>query len=485
MRSGLDDGVCGEIHNAVSKRRWAAVYFECFAVIMSMLNTTDMTSALSAIRSDLGFSERSLIWTVNGYMIPYGGFMFLLGKIGDCYGHRRLFMSGVGIVICASASCALSASQAALIWARAFQGLGAAAVLTGALALILRDFERMPDRAKALGIFGIACTCGGNAGPLIGGVVASALGWRWIFFLNVLTGILPFALGWSLIDRDKPNAVNYPFDLGGAAAVTGSLSLATWAAQISQTETLQATAAALGALALFLLFLVIEIRVPNPLISLRLFQRQNFSATLVAGALWAAAQSAWFYFCALYLQLVLKYDTLHVALAFLPVNLTTAIIACGFSATMVTSFGVKVPFTLGVLIIGVGFFLFATIPAGSAFAEHVLPAMLLIGAGAGGAYAPLIASAVGNVAPEEAGAVSGVVNAVLVMAGALGVAFLGDIASARTSHLAASSSIPSTALLLSGYRLVFGIGAGMAVIASIIGVLYVDSGDVKVTQHYH
>src|SRR4249919_2273852 len=179
-----------------ARKRWWALYILCAGVLMIVLDTTIVNVALPSIREDLGFTETSLVWVVNAYMLTFGGFLLLGGRLGDLYGHRRLFLIGLSLFTLASAACGLSNSQALLVAARAVQGLGGAVVTAVALSLIMMLFTEPGERAKAMGVYGFVCAGGGSVGVLLGGVLTSALDWHWVFLVNIPIGIAVIA--WSL-----------------------------------------------------------------------------------------------------------------------------------------------------------------------------------------------------------------------------------------------------------------------------------------------
>jgi EmrB/QacA subfamily drug resistance transporter len=437
---------------------------------MIVLDTTIVNVALPSIRSDLGFSETSLVWVVNAYMLTFGGFLLLGGRLGDLYGHRRIFLAGIALFTLASLACGIAQSQAVLIAARAIQGLGGAVVSAVALSLIMNLFTEPGERAKAMGVYGFVCAGGGSIGVLLGGLLTSLLSWHWIFLVNLPIGIAVAALTMALI-REGRGQHAQRLDWGGAAAVTLSLMLAVYAvvngneAGWTSTQTLSLLAAA-GVL--MLAFIAIESRIAAPLMPLGLFRHRNLAGANIGGVLWAAAMFAWFFMSALYMQLVLGYTPMQVGLAFLPGNLVMAFLSLGVSARIVGRFGIRKPLAGGLLTAAVGLALFARAPVDGTFAPDVLPAMLLLGIGAGVALNPLLLAAMNDVRPEDSGLASGVVNTSFMMGGALGLAVLASLAAARTANVEAAGVDPRIALT-AGYQLAFAVGAVFAACAAALG----------------
>jgi EmrB/QacA subfamily drug resistance transporter len=454
-------------------KRWLALYILCAGELMIVLDTTIVNVALPSIQADLAFTETSLVWVVNAYMLTYGGFLLLGGRLGDLYGQRRLFLLGITLFTAASLVCGLSGSQGLLVAARAVQGLGGAVVSAIALSLIMNLFSEDADRAKAMGIFGFVCAGGGSLGVLAGGMLTSALNWHWIFLVNLPIGAAVYALCTMLLPRDRGHAAGERLDAWGAVTVTASLLLAVYAivngnhAGWGSVQTLGLLATAVVLLALFL---AIEARVAHPLMPLRLFRLRSVSTANVVGVLWAAAMFAWFFISALYMQLVLGYDPMQIGLAFLPANLIMAVFSIGLSAKLVMRFGIRLPIVIGMLLAAAGLALFALSPVDGSFAVHVLPGMLLLGLGCGMALNPVMLAAMSDVAPTESGLASGVVNTSFMMGGALGLAVLASLAAARTQGLLAAGAA-SPAALTSGYHAAFAIGAIFAAVAALLSAL--------------
>ena len=409
-----------------NRRRWLALYVLCAGELMIVLDTTIVNVALPSIRESLRFTETSLVWVVNAYLLTYAGFLLLGGRLGDLFGHRRLFLYGIALFTAASLACGLSGSQALLVGARAVQGLGGAVVSAIALSLIMDLFTEPGDRAKAMGVYGFVCAGGGSLGVLAGGMLTSAAGWHWVFLVNLPIGIAVYALCRSLIVETGAQAVAGRLDVGGAVTVTTSLMLAVYAIvngndagwRSARTLGLLAAAAVLAAV-----FLLIESRVRNPLMPLRLFRLRNLSTANVVGALWAAAMFAWFCISALYMQLVLGYSAMQIGLALLPANQIMAAFSLGLSAKLVMRFGIRLPL-----------------------------------------------AAMNDVAQDESGLASGVVNTAFMMGGALGLAVLASLADARSSSLAASG-VDAPAALTAGYHAAFVAAMLFAAIAAALSAL--------------
>lgn len=446
---------------------------------MIVLDTTIVNVALPSIRVDLGFSEASLAWVVNAYLLTFGGFLLLGGRLGDLFGQRRLFLSGIALFTLASLGCGLSSSQGLLVAARAIQGIGGAVVSAVALSLIMNLFTESADRAKAMGLIGFVSAGGGSLGVLLGGILTT-LNWHLIFLVNLPIGAIVLILCLVLLPAHRGNGSAQHLDIGGAVTITASLMLAVYAivnGNAAGWTSLQTLGLLVAAVVLLVLFLVIESRVHTPLMPLSLFRLRNLTTSNLIGILWAAAMFAWFFLSALYLQLVLGYSPLQVGLAFLPANLIMAAFSLGLAARLVMRFGITTPLAVGLGLAAAGLTLLARAPVQGNFLADVLPSMILLGFGAGIAFNPLLLAAMNDVAPSESGLASGLVNTSFMMGGALGLAILASLASAQTGNLLASG-VDSLVALNEGYHAAFLAGAVFAACAAILGALLL-----RVTTH--
>jgi EmrB/QacA subfamily drug resistance transporter len=452
--------------------RWLALAVVCTGSLMNVLDNTIVSVALPSIRHDLGFSPVSLAWVVNAYLLTFGGFLLLGGRLGDLFGYRRLFVGGTALFTVSSLACGLAPAQGYLIAARAVQGFGGAVASAVALSLVVSMFTEPAERAKAMGVFGFIAAGGGSIGVLLGGVLTEWLTWHWVFLVNVPIGVAVCAASLRVLPAGRAaGRGGRRLDVTGAVLVTAALLLAVYAVvNASQVGWLSGrTVGVLGGSAVLLaVFGVVETRVSSPLMPLRVFRVPNLAAANAIGVLWAAAMFAWFFLTTLYLQLVLHYSPLQVGLAFLPANLIMGAFSVGISARLVGRFGIKRPLSVGLLLAAAGLLLLARAPVGGQFAPDVLPAIVLLGVGTGMAFNPVMLAAVGDAEPSESGLASGVLNTSLMMGGALGLAVLASVAASRSHHLLAAGHGQLSALT-SGYHAAFLVGALFAAVAALLG----------------
>jgi EmrB/QacA subfamily drug resistance transporter len=457
-----------------TRTRWLALVILCVGDLMIVVDTTVVNVALPSIRASLGFSQTSLAWVVNAYMITFGGFLLLAGRLGDLFGQRRLFLAGTAAFTTASLVCGVSTSQGMLLAARAVQGLSGAVVSALAFSLIVVLFTETSERAKAMGVFGFVMSGGGSIGVLAGGVLTDLVGWHWIFLVNLPIGVAVTVAGLKLLPAVSNGAEKQRLDVTGAVAITGAMVLAVYAIVNGnsagwtsvQTLGLLALSAAIGAG-----FVLWESRVPAPLVPLRIFRHRNLTVANIVGVLWAAGMFALFFLSALYLQLVLGYSPLQVGLAFLPGNVLMMAFSLGLSAKLVMRYGYRTPLALGLAVAAVALLWLARAPVNGSFLVDVLPSMLLFGIGGGLAFNPVLMAAMSDVEPENSGLASGITNTAFMMGGALGLAVLASVAAARTQNLVAAGH-SQLAALTGGYHVAFVIGAIFALAGAVIGARF-------------
>jgi EmrB/QacA subfamily drug resistance transporter len=454
-----------------ARKRWLALYVLCLGDLMIVLDGTIVNVALPTIRDDLGFSQTSLAWVVNAYLLTFGGFLLLGGRLGDLFGQRKLFLIGIGIFTGASLGCGLSTSQELLVTMRAVQGLGGALVSAVAFSLVITLFTQTAERAKAMGIFGFVLSGGGVAGVLAGGILTDLFSWHWIFLVNLPVGALVFFLSLRLLPP-VPGTAGGRLDIAGAVTVTAALMLAVYAI-VNGNDTGWLTAQTLGllgaAVLLILVFLAIEARIAAPLVPLSIFRNVNLSTANVIGGLLAAGLFAYFFFSALYMQQVLDYSPLEVGLAYLPGTVLWGASSL-YSDKLVMRFGIKPPLLAGLGLMMLALVLFARAPVDGNWVVDILPATLAIGLGAGIAFNPILLAAMSDVAPDQAGLASGVVNTAFMMGGALGLAVLASLADFRTQGLLDSGDELVSATN-AGYHAAFLLGIAFLAAAALISAL--------------
>ncbi|MFL5877919.1 MAG: DHA2 family efflux MFS transporter permease subunit [Solirubrobacteraceae bacterium] len=466
---------------ATNRRRWIALVVLCVGMLMIVLDATIVNVALPSIQDDLGFSQSSLAWVVNAYLIAFGGLLLLAGRLGDLLGRRRVFLAGLAVFTGASLFCGIAQSQGLLIAARFVQGAGGALTSGVILGMIVTTFREPREQAKAIGVYSFVASAGGSIGLLAGGGLTQAVSWHWIFFVNLPIGIATALLALRVVERDEGVGIERGADLPGAALVTSALMLGVYTILEAGSHGWGSLhTLGLGAVSLALLFAFVarQARVANPLMPLRLFRSRNVAGANAVQALFVAGMFGMFFLGALYLQRVLGYDALEVGLAFLPVTLVIGTLSLGFSERLNTRFGPKATLLPSLVLIAAGLVLFARAPVGGDYVTDVLPGMVLLGLGASVSFPSLMTLAMSGATPSDAGLASGLVNTTLQVGGAIGLAVLATLATTRTQHLL-SAGDGSAAALTGGYHLAFIIAAGLVVAALVVASTVLSSGRVE------
>jgi EmrB/QacA subfamily drug resistance transporter len=464
------------IQASSDRNRWIALVVLCAGMLMIVLDQTIVNVALPSIKDDLGFSQSTLAWVVNAYLITFGGLLLLAGRLGDLIGRKTIFMSGLALFTAASVLCGVAQTQEMLVGARFLQGVGGATTSAVILGMIVTMFPDPREQAKAIGVYSFVAAAGASIGLLLGGVLAQALSWHWIFFVNVPIGALTALAASRVVENDQGIGLSKGADALGAVLITAALMLGVytivkpaaddgWGAPITL---------GLGAASLALLagFIAREATARTPLVPLRIFRNRNVSGANAIQALFVAGMFGMFFLGSLYLERVLGYDPLEIGLAFLPVALAIGILSVGFSERLVMRFGAKPTLLVGQVLIVAGLVLFALSPVRSSYVADLLAPMLLLGVGAGLSFPSLMGLAMSSATQEDSGLASGLVNTSLQVGGALGLAVLATLSATRTENLLATGSAPDVALT-SGFHLAFWIGAGLVAAAVAVTALVV------------
>jgi EmrB/QacA subfamily drug resistance transporter len=447
--------------------RWLALLVLCSGMLMIILDQTIVNVALPAIQTDLGFSQSSLAWVVNAYLIPFGGLLLLAGRLGDLVGRKQMFVAGLSVFTAASLFCGLSTTQDMLVVARFVQGIGGAMAAAVILGMIVALFPEPREQARAIGAFTFVAAGGASIGLLAGGVLTETINWHWIFFVNVPIGIAAAAAALRLVDADEGIGLREGADAIGALLVTSALMLGVYtivnAADYGWTA---ARTVGLGAVAVGLLaaFVVRQAKAVKPLLPLRIFRSRNVTGANVIQILMVAGLFGMFFLGSLYLQRVLGYDPVQIGLAFLPVALVIGGLSVGVSANLTIRYGGRAVLLPALTLIVVGLVLFSRAPVDASYLPDILPSMLLLGIGAGLAFPAMMTLAMSSATGSDSGLASGLVNTTQQVGGALGLAVLTTLATSRSDSLLADGQ-GEAAALTSGYHLAFAVAAGIVIVA--------------------
>jgi EmrB/QacA subfamily drug resistance transporter len=452
-----------------SRSRWLALAVLCAGMLMIVLDGSIVTVALPAIQHDLRFTPANLTWTLNGYLIAFGGVLLLAGRLGDLVGRRRVFVAGLTVFTLASVLCAASVDQWMLIAARFVQGLGGAAASAVSLGMIVTLFTEPRERGTAIGAVSFVGAAGASIGAVLGGLLTDTLGWHWIFLINVPVGAAAIALSFVVLAPDRGAARSAGTDVLGAVLVTAGLMLGVYT--IVRTDrygwlSVHTLGAGAAAAALLAGFVVRQATVREPLLPLRMFRSRTVSGANVIQLLLVAAGFGFQTVLALYLQDVAGYTAFGTGLAMLPAALTIAFVSLVLSARVSARLGGRTTLAAGLVLMMAGLGLLARLPVRPSYLTDLLPTMLLIG-GFGFAVSAVTVFAMSGASERDAGVASGLFNTTQQVGGALGVAVLTTLAATRAGHLRATG-MAGAAAMAGGYRLAFAIAAALEVAALVV-----------------
>jgi len=463
------------------RKRWIGLALLCIAQFVVVLDASIVNVALPTIGTSLDFSQDNLSWVVNAYVLTFGGFLLLGGRMADLLGRRRVFIGGLILFAIASFAGGLAESPGALIAARAVQGLGAAILSPAALSIVTTTFRDGAERNKALGAWGAVAGSGGAAGVLLGGVLTEYAGWEWVLWVNVPIGLGAAFLAPRLLAESRSESETRAFDAAGAVTVTASLALLVYAL-VEAPDAGWGSAQTIGLLAaavfLMALFVGIERRSASPLVPFSIFRLRTLTGANVVGVLTGASLFSMFFFISLYMQNVLGYSAIKTGLSYLPLA-GSIILAAGVASQLVTRVGFKPVLAVGMLLISGGLLWFGQISPDGTFLSDILGPSLLAAVGLGFAFVPQTIAAVSGVEEREAGLASGLINTSQQIGGALGLALLATVAFTQIDDAAAAAGgAPSPAALTDGYADAFMVGAAIAflgVIATLVLIRRRDS----------
>jgi EmrB/QacA subfamily drug resistance transporter len=448
-------------------RRQVVLIVLCVGQMMVIIDNTVVNVALPAIQHDLHFSSAGLSWVVDAYLITFGGFLLLAGRLGDLLGRKRVLLAGLVLFTAASLMCGVSSSAGLLVTGRFIQGIGAAAVSATCLGLIATLFPTPTERGRATATYSFVAISGGSIGLLLGGVVVEAVSWHWIFFINLPIGIGAFVASSILVEDHVGLGIREGADVTGAILITLAPMLAVYGLvtveQHGWSSAITICSLA-GALVSTVLFIALEARLRHPLIRLSIFRKHNLAVADLIRGLFGVGVFGIFYLGVLYFQEVRGYSAVVTGLAYLPFTLTSSSITLFVTARLMHRIGAKKTMLTGLFFFTVGLVVWTQIPAGGSYAIMILPALLVGGLGGGLTSAPNITLGMTDVSPDDAGLASGLVSVALQMGGAIGVAVLATLSTTKAQTLIAAG-VPHHIALTAGFRLAYVVTAGCMMVA--------------------
>jgi EmrB/QacA subfamily drug resistance transporter len=442
----------------------------CAGMLMIILDGTIVNVALPAIQADLDFSQSGLAWVVNAYLIPFGGLLLLAGRTGDLIGRKRMFLTGIAVFTVASALCGLATNQALLIGARFVQGVGGAMAAAVSLGMIVAMFPERREQARAISVFSFVAAAGGSLGLLAGGFLTEAISWHWIFFVNLPIGIVALVLAVRTIPAERGIGLREGADVIGAILVTSGLMLGVYTiVKAADHGWASAHTLLFGATSIVLLagFLLRQATIARPLLPLRILRDRNVAGANLIQILMVGGMMGMFFLGALYLERVLGFDPLQIGLGFLPVGIGIGALSLGVSAKANARFGERAVLITALSLLAIGLVLLTRAPVDGSYFTDVFPSTVLMGVGAGLGFPATMTLAMSDATKDDSGVVSGLVNTTQQVGGALGLAVLATLATSRTNGLITEGASTAEAMT-SGFRLAFGVGAGMVAVAVVL-----------------
>ena len=460
--------------STLSSRRGVAILLLLSIVqFMDILDASILNIALPSIKSDLGFSQQSLQWVINGYILTYGGFLLLGGRMADLLGRRSVLVSGLIVFAGSSLLGGLAHTSSLLVGARFAQGVGAAMMSPAALSTLTSTFRSTRDRNTALGVWAAVSGIGGAAGVLFGGLLTEGPGWRWVLFINVPFSVLALLGAFALLSRERVRAGRLAnFDALGALLVTGGMLLLVytlvkapdvgWGAE-------RTVGGLAGAAVLLAGFAFNELRVRNPLVPLSILKVKGVAAADATQLVAIAGFLPMFFFLTLYMQTVLGYSPIQTGLAYLPLT-GGFIIAASISSQLFARIGTKPVVVLGTVISAAGLYWLSRVPLDGSYLSDILPGLLTVSIGMGGVFTGLTTAANAGVEQDQAGLAAGLLNTGQQLGAALGLAILSAVATAQTkSVLSAGDGLTQAAN--HGYQRALLVGAFIVLAATAVALL--------------
>jgi EmrB/QacA subfamily drug resistance transporter len=460
-----------------ARRRRLGLISVLLGQFMLVIDGTVVNVALPVIQADLHLSGPRLTWVSSSYLIAFGGLLLLFGRLGDLIGRRRIFMFGLGLFTVASAACGLAGTAELLIAARFIQGIGAAAASSVVLAIIATEFPDPKARAKAMSGYMFVSIAGGSFGLMVGGVLTQMLDWHWIFLINLPIGLVTIPLCRATLRETPAPGLQGGVDVGGAILVTGGAMTAIYAL-VSLADHAWSSAAVLvpgvAAIAIVAGFLILESRLANPILPLRILRIRTLIASSVVRGFLIMGIYGVFFFGVLELSHGLAFGPLRIGLAFLPQTLTIAALSLGATAWLIGKLGPRRVLLAGLALIVIALVTFAVRDGDAPYWPGRFLSYALLGLGAGTAFLPLIVIAMSEVPQRDAGLGSAIVNLSLQLSAAVDLAILAAVAAHRTRSQIAGG-VEAHAAAISGYHSAYGTAAIGVAIGTVIAAVLLPS----------
>jgi EmrB/QacA subfamily drug resistance transporter len=464
----------GEASSLASRRGVAILLLLSLVQFMDVLDASILNIALPSIKHDLGFTQQSLQWVISGYILTYGGFLLLGGRMADLLGRRRMLVTGLVVFAGSSLIGGLAHSGSLLVGARFAQGVGAAMLSPAALSTLTTTFRSTRDRNTALGVWAAVSGIGGAAGVLFGGLLTEGPGWRWVLFINVPFSAIAFIGALALLKPERIRTARLAnFDALGATLVTGGMLLLVYAL-VKAPDVGWGTTRTIGELAasavMLAAFVANELRVANPLVPLSILRVKGVAAADATQMIALAGFLPMFFFLTLYMQTVLHYSPIQTGIAYLPLT-AGFIIAASISSQLFARVGTRPVVVLGALFAAGGLYWLSRVSVHGSYVPEILPGLLIVSIGMGGVFTGLTTAANAGVDQNQAGLAAGLLNTGQQLGAALGLAVLSALATARTGSLPHGGHDRLVQASTAGYQRALLVGACIVLAAAVVALM--------------
>jgi EmrB/QacA subfamily drug resistance transporter len=443
----------------------------CAIAFLDFVDGSITNVALPSIRNSLHFSVEGLQWVPSGYLLTYGGFMLLGGRLADLIGRRRVLATGIVVIAISSLVGGFAQSAGVLVGARLAQGLGAALTLPAALSILTTKFTEGKDRHAALGAWGGIAGLASAAGVLLGGVLVDGPGWRWVMFVNPIACALILVPVFRLVEGERGRRRLENFDAIGALLVTAGMLLLVYGLVRAPAEgwgSARTIGELAGAVALLAVFVLNELRQRAPLAPLSIFRINGLGFSNLTQLVAFAGLLALFFFLTLYMQNVLGYSALQTGLAYLPLCFAVAVSA-GVASQLLSRVGTRPVIVVGAIIAAGGLYLLSRIPVDGSYVTDLLPGTLVLAVGGAAVFVGVTTAANAGVPADKAGLAAALLNSSQQLGGALGLAIFTAVATSRTNHLLAAGAQASHAQT-AGYHRALLIGSIFILASAVIAL---------------
>ena len=467
--------------------RWRTLVVIAISQLMLVLDSSIMNIAIPSAKIELGISDANQQWVITAYTLAFGSLLLLGGRIGDYMGRKKIFLVGLVGFATASAIGGIAANQGMLYASRGLQGVFGALLAPAALALISETFTDPKERAKAFGVIGAISGGGAAIGLIVGGTLTEFFSWRWCLGVNAPIAIAAAILAIKYVHESKAEGDN-TYDIPGVVTATAGLFSLTYGFNEAATKGWSSSATIgflVAAVVLLVIFVIVETKVANPLMPLRVITERNRGGSYLGSLVVGAGLFSMFLFLGLYLQVILGYSPLKSGFAFLPFT-AGIIVFAGIASQLLPKVGPKPLMVPGLIAAGIGLLLLTRITPETSYLTHVVPSLLIMSSGMALVFIPLTSTSLHAVSHHDTGVASAMVNTSQQIGGSLGTALLNTVAAtATTTYVAANSQLGQAlmpAAMTHGFTVAFKFSAGLLFIGAVVLFFFINIGKEAVVE---